>query len=235
MDLNEDVKALIQEYESLFPDVPSRTDRIAHDVEINHAPPIKQHPYCLNPTKQKHLEAEIEYLLKNDFIEPSQSNWSSPCLLVPKPDGSYRMCTDYRKLNKVTKAGTYPILRIDDCVGNAKYVSKFNLLKGFWHIPLTDCAKEVSAFVTPKGLYQHKVTQQREVNDKFNKERVWMWSCHLLGTCGRARSSKACQSKGGSHLYVPSTDVEKTCNVFSQYGRILPKILPKFLGALRSL
>ena len=155
-----DVKALIQEYESLFPDVPSRTDRIAHDVEINDAPPIKQHPYRLNPTKQKHLEAEIEYLLKNDFIEPSQSNWSSPCLLVPKPDGSYRMCTDYRKLNNVTKAATYPIPRIDDCVdrvGNAKYVSKFDLLKGFWQIPLTDRAKEVSAFVTPKGLYQYKV------------------------------------------------------------------------------
>ena len=154
-----DVKALIQEYEILFPDVPSRTDRIAHDIEINDAPPIKQHPYRLNPTKQKHLEAKIEYLLKNDFIEPSQSNWSSPCLLV-KPNGSYRMCTDYIKLNNVTKVDTYPIPRIDDCVdrvGNVKYVSKFDLLKGFWQILLTDRAKEVSAFVTLKGLYQYKV------------------------------------------------------------------------------
>ncbi|CAB4029730.1 Hypothetical predicted protein [Paramuricea clavata] len=155
-----DIEVLVQEYQCLFPDVPSRTDHIAHDVEINDAPPIKQHPYRLNPTKQKHLEAEIEYLLENDFIEPSQSSWSSPCLLVPKPDGSYRMCTDYRKLNNVTKADTYPIPRIDDCVdkiGTAKYVSKFDLLKGFWQIPLTERAKEVSAFVTPKGLYQYKV------------------------------------------------------------------------------
>jgi hypothetical protein len=155
-----DIKVLVQEYQNLFPDVPSRTDRIAHDVEINDASPIKQHPYRLNPTKQKHLQAEIEYLLENDFIEPSQSNWSSPCLLVPKPDGSYRMCTDYRKLNNVTKADTFPIPRIDDCVdkiGTAKYVSKFDLLKGFWQIPLTERAKEVSAFVTPKGLYQYKV------------------------------------------------------------------------------
>ena len=155
-----DIKALIQEYQSLFPDVPSRTDRIAHDVEINDALPIKQHPYRLNPTKQRYLEAEIDYLLENDFIEPSQSNWSSPCLLVPKPDGTYRMCTDYRKLNNVTKADTYPIPRIDDCIdkiGTAKYVSKFDLLKGFWQIPLTERAKEVSAFVTPKGLYQYKV------------------------------------------------------------------------------
>ncbi len=70
------------------------------------------------------------------------------------------MCTDYRKLNNVTKADTFPIPRIDDCVdkiGTAKYVSKFDLLKGFWQIPLTERAKEVSAFVTPKGLYQYKV------------------------------------------------------------------------------
>ena len=155
-----DIEVLVQEYQCLFPDVPSRTDHISHDVESNDAPPIKQHPYRLNPTKQKHLEAEIEYLLENDFIEPSQSSWISPCLLVPKPDGSYRMCTDYRKLNNVTKADTYPIPRIDDCVdkiGTSKYVSKFDLLKGFWQIPLTERAKEVSAFVTPKGLYQYKV------------------------------------------------------------------------------
>ncbi len=110
--------------------------------------------------KQKHLEAEIEHLLENDFIEPSQSNWSSPWLLVPKPDGSYRMCTDCRKLNNVMKVDMYPTPRIDDCVnkiGTAKYVSKFDLLKGFWQILLTECAKEVLAFVTPKRLYQRRL------------------------------------------------------------------------------
>ena len=49
---------------------------------------------------------------------------------------------------------------MDDCIdniGQAKYVTKFDLLKGFWQIPLTDRAKEISAFVTPDGLYQYKV------------------------------------------------------------------------------
>ena len=70
------------------------------------------------------------------------------------------MCTDYRKVNSVTKTDTFPIPRIDDCIdniGHAKYVTKFDLLKGFWQIPLTDRAKEISAFVTPDGLYQYKV------------------------------------------------------------------------------
>ena len=154
-----DIEALIEEYQHLFPDVPLRSDQIAHAVDIGNAPPIQQHPYRLNPIKQQHLEEEIKYLLENDFIEPSQSSWSFLCLLVPQPDSSYRMCTGYRKPKNVMKADTYPIPRMDDCVdkiGTAKYVFKFDLLKGFWQIPLTDCAKEASAFVT-KGLYQHKV------------------------------------------------------------------------------
>ena len=106
------------------------------------------------------MEKEIGYLLENDFIEPSSSNWSSPCILVPKPDGSYRMCTDYRKVNNVTKSDSFPIPRMDDCIdkiGGAKFVTKFHLLKGFWQVPLTERAKEVSAFAVPNGLYQYKV------------------------------------------------------------------------------
>ena len=98
--------------------------------------------------------------MSNDFIEPSRSNWSSPCVLVPKPDGSYRLCTDYRVVNHVTKTDTFPIPRIDDCidnVGKSRFVTKFDLLKGFWQVPLTERAMEISAFVTPDGLYQYKV------------------------------------------------------------------------------
>ena len=99
-------------------------------------------------------------MLKNEIIEPTHSDWSSPCLLVPKSDGSSRFCTDYRKVNEVTKTDTHPLPRMEDCidhVGSAKYVSKFDLMKGYWQVPLTPRAVEVSAFVTPDGLYAYKV------------------------------------------------------------------------------
>ncbi|KAK3097762.1 hypothetical protein FSP39_012961 [Pinctada imbricata] len=99
-------------------------------------------------------------MLENDIIEPSNSDWSSPCILVPKPDETYRLCTDFRKVNSVTKTDSYPIPRIDDCIdkiGSAKLVSKFDLLKGYWQVPLTERAREISAFATPDGLYQYKV------------------------------------------------------------------------------
>ena len=70
------------------------------------------------------------------------------------------MCTDYRKVNSVTKTDSFPIPRIEDCIdkiGNAKYLTQFDLLKGFWQLPLTQRAKEISAFVTPDGLFQYNV------------------------------------------------------------------------------
>ena len=97
-----ELKMLILEYEHLFPDIPTRTDQIYHDVDIEGSKPVKQHPYRMNPMKLQYLREEVQYLLDNDFIEPSQSDWSSPCILVPKPDGTFRMCTDYRKVNSVT-------------------------------------------------------------------------------------------------------------------------------------
>ena len=80
--------------------------------------------------------------------------------MVPKHDGGFRFCTDFRKVNDKTKSDSFPIPRIADCIdqiGNAKFVSTFDMLKGYWQVPLTQRAREVSAFVTPSGLYQYKV------------------------------------------------------------------------------
>ena len=143
----DELKMLILEYKHIFPDIPTRTDQIYH-------------PYRMNPMKLQYLREKIQYLLDNDFIEPSQSDKSSPCILVPKPDGQFPMCTDYRKVNFVTKTDSFPVPRMGGCIDNideAKYVTKFDHKIGFWQIPLTDRAKEISAFVTPGGLFQYKV------------------------------------------------------------------------------
>ena len=113
----------------------------------------------MNAIKLQYLREEIQYLMDNEFIESSQSDWSSPCIIVPKPDGTFRMCIDYRKVNSMTKTDSFPVPRMNDCIdniGQANYLTKFNLLKGFWQIPKTDKAKEISAFVAPDRLYQYK-------------------------------------------------------------------------------
>ena len=80
----------------------------------------------------KQMKEEIDYMLAHDIIKLSNSEWSSPCVLVPKPDGSIQFCTDNRKVNAITKGDTYPLPRLLDCidrVGTAKYVTKIDLLK----------------------------------------------------------------------------------------------------------
>ena len=151
---------VITQYREVFPDVPSKTNLIEHDVDVGDSAPIKQHPYRVSPMKKELLDKEVQYMLKNDIIEESQSNWSSPCILVPKHDGGFRFCTDFRKVNDKTKSDSFPIPRIADCIdqiGNAKFVSTFDMLKGYWQVPLTQHAREISAFVTSSGLYQYKV------------------------------------------------------------------------------
>ena len=60
----------------------------------------------MKPVKQQFLREEVQYFLDNVFIESSQNEWSSLCILVPKPDGTFCMCTHYRKVNSVTKTDT---------------------------------------------------------------------------------------------------------------------------------
>ena len=64
---------------------------------------LSKYPCRMNSIKLQYFREEVQYLLDNDFIEPSKSDRSS-CILVPKPNETFRMCTDYRKVNSVTKA-----------------------------------------------------------------------------------------------------------------------------------
>ena len=94
---------------------------------------------------------------------------------MSKSDGTFRFCTDFRKLNAVTRADSYPLPRIEHCidqVGKAKYVTTFDLLKGYWQIPLTESAKKLSAFVTPEGLYQYRVMRFGMQNAPTTFQRV---------------------------------------------------------------
>ncbi|KAG1949499.1 hypothetical protein F2P79_011423 [Pimephales promelas] len=124
---------LITEFQVLFSDTPSCTDMIQHDIDVGDFQPIRQRFYRVSP--EKLLESEVKYLLENGLAERSSSSWASPCLLVTKPDGTFRFCTDYRKLNSVTKSDSFPLPRVEDCidsVGSAEFVTKIDLLQGYY-------------------------------------------------------------------------------------------------------
>jgi hypothetical protein len=85
--------------------------------------PVHCQPYRAGPRARAVESAEIQRMLKAEVIEPATSEWASPIVLVAKPDGSARLCVDYRKLNAITVRDSYPLPRMDECIdslGDAK-------------------------------------------------------------------------------------------------------------------
>ncbi len=120
---------------------------------------VKQRPYRIPEARRQAIEDEVQQMLKLGVIEPSCSPWSSPFVLVPKPDGTLRFCNDFCHLNEVSEFDGYPMPRVDELLerlGRARYISTLDLTKGYWQVPLSDSAKVKTAFSTPSGHWQYR-------------------------------------------------------------------------------
>ncbi|XP_037787351.1 uncharacterized protein LOC119582911 [Penaeus monodon] len=81
----------LEDFTGLFGDIPSRTDLVTHDVKlVPGTQPVRQPPYRMSQDKLNILKSEIKFLFENDIIENSFSEWSSPVVLVPIPDSTWR-------------------------------------------------------------------------------------------------------------------------------------------------
>jgi len=136
------------------------TDHIEHKIRLKTDQPIKQRYRPRNPAMQAVINAEIEKMEREGMIEPSQSAWSSPIIVVRKRDGGFRFCIDFRRLNAVTEKDAYPLLHITvtlDKLRGARYLSILDLKNGYWQVPLAPDSRPVTAFtVLGKGLMQFR-------------------------------------------------------------------------------
>lgn len=103
------------------------------------------------------VKDEVSKMLEFGVIEPSDSPYSSPIVLVVKKDHTYRFCVDFRALNRITVFDAEPMPDVDAMfakLSGHKYFSRLDLSKGYWQVPLTHSARPLTAFQTPLGLFQ---------------------------------------------------------------------------------
>ena len=132
---------------------------VKHTIDTGSAQPIQVPPRRVPFHKRQEMRRQVDEMLEAQIIEPSESPWSSPVVLVAKPDGTQRFCVDYRALNKVTKRDLYPLPRCDDILeslAGAQWFSHLDLLRGYWQIDVVEEDREKTAFATPDGLYQFR-------------------------------------------------------------------------------
>ncbi|GKB03154.1 putative reverse transcriptase domain-containing protein [Tanacetum coccineum] len=108
----------VREFLEVFPeDLPGLPPTRQVEFQIDLGPgaaPVARAPYRLAPAKLQELSTQLQELSDKGFIIPSSSPWGALVLFVKKKDGSFRMCIDYRELNKLTVKNRYPLPRIDD-------------------------------------------------------------------------------------------------------------------------
>nr|GEZ40833.1 putative reverse transcriptase domain-containing protein [Tanacetum cinerariifolium] len=161
--LLEDVP-VIQDFLEVFPDdlsglPPPRQVEFKIDL-VPEVAPVTRAPYRLAPSEMKELSVQLQELLEKGFIRPISSAWGAPVFFVKKMDGSFRMCIDYRKLNKLTIKNRYPLSRIDDLFdqlqGSSVY-SKIDLRSGYHQLCIKEEDIPITAFRTRYGHFEFQM------------------------------------------------------------------------------
>ena len=134
------------------------TPLIKMSIDTGNHLPIAKKPYALAPKHYDWVRDEIDKLLEAGIIQESHSSWSAPIVVVPRGDGSKRLCVDFRVLNAITRTYMWPMPRVRDIfakLATAKFFTTLNLRSGHHHIALDDDAIKKTAFVMPLGKYKY--------------------------------------------------------------------------------
>ena len=156
------MQELLDEYRDLFDlTSPGWTSVTQHEIHLEDERPITLKSYYhKSPLENDFLEKEINKMLKEGIISPSESPWSAPVIIIKKKNGKFWLCVDYRQLNSITKRDQYPLPRVDellDAFKNTKYFSTIDLASRFWQVKMKPEDHYKTAFVTKQDLYEFNV------------------------------------------------------------------------------
>ena len=150
----------MERYKDVFPDeVPAGLPPIRgieHQIDLVPRAPLPNQA-SVNPEEAKELERQVQEHMDKGYIRESLSPCSVPVLLVPKKDGTWRMCVDCRAINNITIKYQYPIPRLDDILdelSGSTVFSKIDLRSGYHQVRMKEGDEWKTAFKTKQGLYE---------------------------------------------------------------------------------
>jgi hypothetical protein len=148
---------ILGEY-NVFSEHPGRTKLLQYEIKIDPmVKPKSQRPYKIPFHLKSDVKNELDKWLELGIIRRSESLWASPVVVVVNKDKSIRVCIDYRQLNKHIQVDPFPMPQIDNVINklaNAKFITKLDLTKAFFQIPLTDNSRKYTSFVTEFGQFE---------------------------------------------------------------------------------
>ena len=152
-----DLDKILEQYKDVLTTEPGLTDIIEFQIDTGQADPIYQRAYNTPTSLKQSIDTEIDWLLSQGYIRPSTSPWSSPMVTVRKPDGTARLCVDFKRINEVTRQMPFYMPRVEEVlegVGKARYISKLDLSKGYYQIKMKVGDIPKTAFICHRGKFE---------------------------------------------------------------------------------
>ncbi|GKB59036.1 putative reverse transcriptase domain-containing protein [Tanacetum coccineum] len=155
---------VVRDFLEVFPDDLSGLSPI-REIEfwielIPEATPVAKSPYRLAPSELEELSGQLKELQDKGFIRPSSSPWGAPVLFIKKKDVSFRMCIDYRELNKLAVKNRYSLPKIDnlfDQLQGSQFFSKIDLRSGYHQLRVHEDDIPKTTFRTRYGHFEFTV------------------------------------------------------------------------------
>lgn len=198
---------LLNDYRDCFAFSPKELGCITNtemNITLNDTTPVVYRPYRLSYSERQVVRGMVEELEESGIVRESTSNYASPIVLVRKKSGDYRLCIDFRALNKKTKKEHYPLPRIDDqldSLSGHRYYSTLDLASGYYQIPMAETSKHLTAFVTPDGHYEFNRMPFGLVNAPFTFQRA------INNILGNSRFKRAFAYM--DDIIIPSKTIEE--------------------------
>ena len=170
-----EIQDLIYEYRDIFSSKPGCTNLTEHKVTLTDTEPIRLKSYPIPYNMYDQLRKEIDEMLRLGIIEPSDSPYNCPLIMIKKKDGSYRTCADMRAVNKVTLFDCEPNCdpnKIFSKLAGDKYFTKIDFCKGYWQIKVKPEHRHITAFSTPFGHFQYRMMPFGMVNSGATYNRM---------------------------------------------------------------